>query len=155
MHTAFVVTLAAVFVGLIKLVPQHAITNFLPTSFPSFTMRLPRQPLVPTHTDDVNTALIKPRIDTLQYRFVTLPNRLRCLLISDPDTEKAAAALDVKIGSMADPLELPGLAHFLEHMLFYASRKYPTEDEYSKFISEHGGHTNAYTASENTNYHCV
>lgn len=56
---------------------------------------------------------------------------------------------------MADPLELPGLAHFLEHMLFYASRKYPTEDEYSKFISEHGGHTNAYTASENTNYHCA
>lgn len=56
---------------------------------------------------------------------------------------------------MADPLELPGLAHFLEHMLFYASTKYPTEDEYSKFISEHGGHTNAYTASENTNYHCA
>jgi insulysin len=26
------------------------------------------------------------------------------------------------------------------------------EDEYSKFISEHGGHTNAYTAAEDTNY---
>ena len=26
------------------------------------------------------------------------------------------------------------------------------QDEYSKFISERGGSTNAYTASENTNY---
>jgi hypothetical protein len=41
-------------------------------------------------------------------------------------------------------------------MLFYASEKYPKEDEYSKFISDHGGYTNAWTASENTNYQvCV
>ena len=37
-------------------------------------------------------------------------------------------------------------------MLFYASEKYPKEDEYSKFISDNGGSTNAWTASENTNY---
>jgi len=37
-------------------------------------------------------------------------------------------------------------------MLFYASEKYPKEDEYSKFISDNGGITNAWTASENTNY---
>ena len=40
-----------------------------------------------------------------------------------------------------------------EHMLFYASEKYPTEDEYNKFVSEHGGGTNAFTAAEHTNYH--
>ena len=28
-----------------------------------------------------------------------------------------------------------------------------TQDEYSKFISDHGGSTNAYTAAESTNYH--
>eukprot|EP00951_Prasinocladus_malaysianus_P000537 scaffold3987_cov39-Prasinocladus_malaysianus.AAC.1 len=38
-------------------------------------------------------------------------------------------------------------------MLFYASEKYPKEDEYNKFVSEHGGSTNAFTASEHTNYH--
>jgi hypothetical protein len=27
------------------------------------------------------------------------------------------------------------------------------QDEYSKFISDHGGSTNAYTAAESTNYH--
>lgn len=59
----------------------------------------------------------------------------------------------MRVGSLSDPAELPGLAHFLEHMLFYASERYPEEDEYSKFISEHGGSTNAYTAAEDTNYH--
>jgi secreted Zn-dependent insulinase-like peptidase len=33
---------------------------------------------------------------------------------------------------MSDPNELPGLAHFCEHMLFYSSEKYPVEDEYSR-----------------------
>ncbi len=52
------------------------------------------------HHTDVSASqpdLIKPRIDTLEYRFLTLPNSLRCLLISDPETEKAAAALDVRL----------------------------------------------------------
>ena len=38
------------------------------------------------------------------------------------------------VGSLSDPKELPGLAHFLEHMLFYSNEKYPEEDAYSKFI---------------------
>ncbi|KAL8489855.1 hypothetical protein ACS0TY_025658 [Phlomoides rotata] len=37
--------------------------------------------------------------------------------------------------------------------LFYASEKYPQEDSYSKYISEHGGSTNAFTSSEHTNYY--
>ena len=38
---------------------------------------------------------------------------------------------------MSDPEELPGLAHFCEHMLFYSSEKFPEEDAYSKFIVRH------------------
>ncbi|KMT15025.1 hypothetical protein BVRB_3g061500 [Beta vulgaris subsp. vulgaris] len=70
----------------------------------------------------------------------------------DPDTDKCAASMNVNVGSFCDPEGLEGLAHFLEHMLFYASEKYPIEDSYSKYITEHGGHTNAFTASEYTNY---
>jgi hypothetical protein len=43
-----------------------------------------------------------------------------------------AQSLQVRVGSMCDPQELPGLAHFCEHMLFYSSEKYPVEDEYSR-----------------------
>ncbi|OIW10021.1 hypothetical protein TanjilG_32761 [Lupinus angustifolius] len=37
--------------------------------------------------------------------------------------------------------------------LFLMSEKYPVEDNYSKYIIKHGGSTNAFTASEQTNYY--
>ncbi|MPC88190.1 Insulin-degrading enzyme [Portunus trituberculatus] len=54
---------------------------------------------------------------------------------------------------MSDPTELPGLAHFCEHMLFMGTKKYPCENEYNKYLSEHGGSSNAYTAADHTNYY--
>ncbi|KAI4330509.1 hypothetical protein MLD38_028795 [Melastoma candidum] len=96
--------------------------------------------------------IVKSRFDKREYRRVVLKNSLQVLLISDPDTDKCAASMDVCVGSHSDPEGLEGLAHFLEHMLFYASEKYPEEDSYSKFITEHGGSTNAFTGSENTKY---
>ncbi|XP_031397811.1 insulin-degrading enzyme-like 1, peroxisomal isoform X2 [Punica granatum] len=38
-------------------------------------------------------------------------------------------------------------------MLFFASEKYPLEDSFLKYITEHGGGTNAFTSSRDTNYH--
>ena len=86
------------------------------------------------------------------YRHLTLPNELQVLLVSDPETDKASACLDTKVGSMADPVDTQGIAHFLEHMLFMGTKKYPDENEYSKFLSAHGGMSNAYTDSEDTVY---
>ncbi len=54
---------------------------------------------------------------------------------------------------MTDDKELPGLAHFCEHMLFLGTEKFPDETEYHKFLSQHGGSSNAYTASNHTNYY--
>jgi len=97
--------------------------------------------------------ILKPRTDNREYRCVVLPNALQALVISDPETDKAAASMVVNVGSFSDPKDLEGLAHFLEHMLFFSSEKYPEEDSYSKYLTEHGGHSNAYTAAEHTNYH--
>ncbi|PON38848.1 Coenzyme PQQ biosynthesis protein [Parasponia andersonii] len=97
--------------------------------------------------------IVKARTDKREYRRIVLPNSLQVFLISDPDTDKCAASMDVRVGSFFDPDGLEGLAHFLEHMLFYASEKYPVEDSYSKYITEHGGSTNAFTANESTNYY--
>lgn len=96
--------------------------------------------------------IVKPRTDKREYKRIVLQNSLEVLLISDPDTDKCAASMNVSVGSFCDPEGLEGLAHFLEHMLFYASEKYPLEDSYSKYITEHGGSTNAFTTSEHTNY---
>ncbi|KAH9648311.1 Insulin-degrading enzyme-like 1 (peroxisomal) [Citrus sinensis] len=101
--------------------------------------------------DDVE--IIKPRTDKRQYRRLVLKNSLQVLLISDPDADKCAASMNVSVGAFCDPVGLEGLAHFLEHMLFYASEKYPVEDSYLKYISEHGGMANAFTSSEHTNYY--
>ena len=76
---------------------------------------------------------------------------IQVLLVSDETTDKSAAALDVHIGHMSDPVNLPGLAHFCEHMLFLGTEKFPDENEYSKFLSQHGGSFNAFTSSDHTN----
>ncbi|KAF4527050.1 hypothetical protein B566_EDAN001599 [Ephemera danica] len=97
-------------------------------------------------------SVVKSAEDKRLYRGLQLNNDLKVMLISDPSTDKAAAALDVNIGYLSDPEELPGLAHFCEHMLFLGTQKYPCENEYSKFLSEHGGSCNACTGADHTNY---
>jgi insulysin len=61
--------------------------------------------------------------DSWNYRALELSNEMLVVLISHPNIDKAAAALDVSIGSLADPKDAPGIAHFLEHMLFMGSSK--------------------------------
>lgn len=62
----------------------------------------------------------------------------------------AAAALCVGVGSFHDPEHLQGLAHFLEHMLFMGSEKYPRENSFDSYLNKHGGSDNAYTECERT-----
>ncbi len=98
-------------------------------------------------------APVKPDGDGREYAVVTLENGLRAVLVSDAGADKAAASLVVHAGSLDDPDAFPGLAHFLEHMLFLGTRKYPDAGGYKAFISAHGGRDNAYTGAEYTNYH--
>ena len=88
--------------------------------------------------------------DLKTYQTVTLSNGLRVLLIQNKETQKSAAALAVNAGHFNDPKDRQGLAHFLEHMLFLGTEKFPDGSEYQKYISQHGGHHNAWTATEHT-----
>ncbi|WOJ96543.1 insulinase family protein [Congregibacter brevis] len=90
--------------------------------------------------------------DRFAYRLITLDNGLETLLVSNPDTPKAAASLDVQVGHGDNPAGRGGLAHFLEHMLFLGTEKYPDAAEYEQYVTEHGGSRNAYTSFEHTNY---
>ncbi|KAJ3307410.1 Insulinase (Peptidase M16) [Kappamyces sp. JEL0829] len=97
-------------------------------------------------------SIVKPQTDSRDYAAITLENGLEILLISDPATDKSSAALDCHVGSLSDPRDLPGLAHFLEHLLFMGTKTYPSENEYSSFLSKHGGRSNAFTSGDHTNY---
>lgn len=61
--------------------------------------------------------------------------------------------MSVNVGHMDDPTDRAGLAHFLEHMLFLGTEKYPNCEEYRTYLSKHGGSSNAYTSALETNYY--
>ncbi|KAG0015145.1 Insulinase (Peptidase M16) [Entomortierella chlamydospora] len=93
--------------------------------------------------------------DERSYRLLRLMNDLEVLVIHDPKADKSAACLDVHVGHLSDPASdnLQGLAHFLEHLLFLGTEKYPRENEYKEFLSLHAGKSNASTWLDNTEFH--
>jgi insulysin len=62
--------------------------------------------------------ILQPKNDKQIYKYLELPNKMKCLLITDPEADKSAASIDVRVGCSLDPKPLFGTAHFLEHMLF-------------------------------------
>ena len=56
------------------------------------------------------------------------------------------------LGCIHDYDELPGLAHFLEHMLFMGSKKYPQENHFDKYIRNHAGQNNGSTDEDRQDY---
>lgn len=100
---------------------------------------------------------IKSESDVKEYRLLKLPNGLKVFLITSSDNDSngediAAATMTVKVGSFNDPPNALGLAHFLEHMLFMGSEKYPVENGYDQFLKSNGGSSNASTDAEHTTY---
>ncbi|KAJ8983824.1 hypothetical protein NQ317_008950 [Molorchus minor] len=68
----------------------------------------------------------------------------------DVEQKMAATGLCVGVGSFSDPKEVPGMAHFLEHMVFMGSEKFPEENDFDSFIKKGGGSDNASTDAETT-----
>jgi insulysin len=70
-------------------------------------------------TDKMET----PALDDRSYRVIRLPNKLEALLVHDPETDKASAAMDVNVGNFSDREDMPGMAHAVEHLLFMGTEK--------------------------------
>ncbi|KAK5633439.1 hypothetical protein RRF57_009153 [Xylaria bambusicola] len=106
-------------------------------------------PLIERVTDELET----PSIDDRQYRVIRLPNHLEVLLVHDPKTDRASAALDVNVGNFSDNKDIPGMAHAVEHLLFMGTKKYPGENTYNLYLASHLGDSNAYTGATSTNFY--
>jgi coenzyme PQQ biosynthesis probable peptidase PqqF len=82
----------------------------------------------------------------------TLANGLRVTLRHAPDLKRSAAALRVAAGSHDVPLAWPGLAHFLEHLLFLGTERFPTGEGLMAYVQGHGGQVNARTSERTTDF---
>lgn len=91
--------------------------------------------------------------DKSSYAYLVLDNGIKVLLSRRADADKGAAAISVGVGGYEDPAEYPGMAHFLEHMLFMGTEKHPDENHYMEFLHLRNGSSNAYTSSEFTCYY--
>ena len=83
---------------------------------------------------------------------IRLNNGVQAYLISDPKASDSAAAVSVRVGSWNDPIEAPGMAHFVEHLLFMGTRKFPRESDFMQYIRDRGGNYNGMTLPDRTVY---
>ncbi|WP_346796446.1 insulinase family protein [Halomonas sp. Bachu 37] len=127
-----------------RLIPMLSVILLVSASWPGIA-------LAEKGLADVTTPVVSP-YDSREYRILELENGLTALLISDPEADKAAASMNIDVGSAQDPDDLQGLAHFLEHMLFLGTESYPESDAYQSYITRHAGSHNAFTAQQDTNY---
>ncbi|MGH2422958.1 pyrroloquinoline quinone biosynthesis protein PqqF [Pseudomonas sp. C 49-2] len=86
------------------------------------------------------------------HRHLTLANGLRVSLQHALRLKRCAAVLRVGAGSHDVPLAWPGLAHFLEHLLFLGTERFPTNDGLMAYVQRHGGQVNASTRERTTDF---
>jgi len=97
----------------------------------------------------------KPAGDTREYQHATLSNGLQVVNVQDATATQAAFSVAVDAGNFDNPDQLPGLAHFCEHMLFLGTKNFPDPSGFDKFVAAAGGSTNAHTGDERTAYYTV
>lgn len=76
-----------------------------------------------------------------------MPNGLWVVHQEKPTSLKAIT-LHTKGGAGVEKPGETGLAHFIEHVLFKSSKKYPSESTTSALIEQEGGKTNAFTSKD-------
>jgi predicted Zn-dependent peptidase len=89
----------------------------------------------------------------MQYDKVILNNKLRLILVPVLQAKSVTAMVLVGAGSRYETAQTNGLSHFLEHMVFKGSKKWPTAKKIASLIDGIGGEFNAYTGKEDTVYY--
>ncbi|KIP05202.1 hypothetical protein PHLGIDRAFT_129039 [Phlebiopsis gigantea 11061_1 CR5-6] len=84
----------------------------------------------------------KSDLDEREYRLVRLNNGILGVLVHDESTDKAAASLHVATGHLQDPDDVPGLAHFCEHMIMKAGSSSGITRDLSPILPRMIGHLN-------------
>ncbi len=83
-----------------------------------------------------------------------LANGLRVILQEDHTSAVICLNIAYHVGSKNEDLSRRGFAHLFEHLLFDGSAHVP-RGKFDEYITQAGGHDNAYTTEDKTNYYEV
>lgn len=83
----------------------------------------------------------------------TLKNGLQVIFVDTKTFPTLTTLLLVGAGSRYENEKNNGIAHFLEHMFYKGSKKYPNPKIISQIIEGMGGHWNAFTSKDYTGYY--
>jgi len=86
------------------------------------------------------------------YEKIMLPNGTRILVATMPHVRSASVTLFFGVGSRYEQAEIAGISHFIEHMVFKGTVRYPTAQAISEAIEGVGGAFNGGTGKEFTVY---
>ena len=95
----------------------------------------------------------KPQFDKRDFVGGLLDNGIKYTFIHDSLLTSSFVSIAVNIGTFGCPKGYDGLPHFLEHMLFMGTSKYPNVNHYFEKLNQYGGSSNAYTATMETVYY--
>ncbi|MEQ8747244.1 pitrilysin family protein [Pyruvatibacter sp.] len=81
----------------------------------------------------------------------TLDNGLQVVVIEDRRAPVVTHMVWYRVGSADEPRGKSGIAHYLEHLLFKGTEKFP-QGEFSALVARNGGRENAFTSYDYTGY---
>ncbi|MBI2020828.1 insulinase family protein [Candidatus Daviesbacteria bacterium] len=86
------------------------------------------------------------------HQINTLKNGLTLITVNLPHLDSVTTLVAVGAGSRYETKKINGISHFLEHMFFKGSRKYPTAEQIATLVDGIGAVNNAATDKEVTYY---
>ncbi|MBI2476553.1 insulinase family protein, partial [Candidatus Uhrbacteria bacterium] len=82
-----------------------------------------------------------------------LKNGIKVFLDPVGSTAAVTVLVMVKLGSRYETPTLSGASHFIEHMMFKGTKRFPTPQDVARSLDAIGADYNAYTSKEYTGYY--
>ena len=86
-------------------------------------------------------------------KYVKYQNGMRFMSLQNKSFQSMIIYFYVKVGSKDESKEVNGISHFLEHMLFKGTKKYPTYKDINGVLDSKGIDFNAFTYKNMTAYY--
>jgi zinc protease len=88
----------------------------------------------------------------IEVKTFILKNGMQVVVIPDHRAPVVTHMVWYKVGAADEPLGQAGIAHFLEHLLFKGTPKYPP-GEFSRILRRNGAEENAFTTQDYTGFY--